>query len=379
MSYKEVGLKYLKMKTTIMKNEILIHIPEPCHEDWNKMTPTQQGRHCQSCCKQVIDFSAMTDAAIINYFAKGNEKICGRFANDQLLRPLQETKIEKKKGWQWFMATITSLFLLANRSNGQASNCNAIQGKIAVRDTSKLRTLIGDTIYSEPKNVPTINKHKDVILRGHVTDEKGEPVPFASIIDKGTKNGVAADANGGFLLKKNSATGSVSLVVSAIGFKTKEITVNITNGITKLNELPSIENQKPIIDIFIPALEVDNVLTGEVIVTTAGGAFSYKRPKKKKPITAFIQKVFVAPSFRVYPNPATKNAIINIEVLEAGQYHIELLDEQSKMLYMQAATTQTKKQTLQMQLPTAAINGIYYIRLINTKTNKAFTQKILIQ
>jgi hypothetical protein len=34
------------------------HIPEPCHEDWERMTPTERGRHCASCDKVVVDLSA---------------------------------------------------------------------------------------------------------------------------------------------------------------------------------------------------------------------------------------------------------------------------------------------------------------------------------
>ncbi|MGG5616684.1 hypothetical protein ACPDHI_10415 [Myroides odoratimimus] len=34
-----------------------IEIPEPCHEDWDKMAPQDKGRHCAVCDKVVVDFS----------------------------------------------------------------------------------------------------------------------------------------------------------------------------------------------------------------------------------------------------------------------------------------------------------------------------------
>lgn len=46
-----------------------LYIPKPCHEDWNKMTPTQQGKFCGSCNKQVIDFSLMNDVQILNFLS----------------------------------------------------------------------------------------------------------------------------------------------------------------------------------------------------------------------------------------------------------------------------------------------------------------------
>jgi len=37
-----------------------IHIPEPCSENWDKMTPQGGGRYCLSCDKVVTDFTNMT-------------------------------------------------------------------------------------------------------------------------------------------------------------------------------------------------------------------------------------------------------------------------------------------------------------------------------
>jgi TonB-linked SusC/RagA family outer membrane protein len=60
------------------------------------------------------------------------------------------------------------------------------------------------------------------VISGVVTDDKGEPVPFASVLVLGTKSGVAADANGNF--KINAKTGDV-LLVSGVGFTSKEVKI----------------------------------------------------------------------------------------------------------------------------------------------------------
>jgi hypothetical protein len=62
-----------------MKKEIYLHIPQPCHEDWNNMTLVQQGRFCQSCSKKVVDFTSMTDQQILEVLAKAATKTCGHF------------------------------------------------------------------------------------------------------------------------------------------------------------------------------------------------------------------------------------------------------------------------------------------------------------
>src|SRR5680860_143311 len=61
-------------------------------------------------------------------------------------------------------------------------------------------------------------------VNGTVTDSKGVPLPGANIIEKGTTNGVTADFDGNFSL--NLADENATLVVSYIGFATKEVDVN---------------------------------------------------------------------------------------------------------------------------------------------------------
>lgn len=67
------------------ENLFKIHIPEPCHEDWGKMTPNEQGAFCKSCAKTVVDFSKKTDEEVQIYLAENiDKKICGRFLPSQL-------------------------------------------------------------------------------------------------------------------------------------------------------------------------------------------------------------------------------------------------------------------------------------------------------
>lgn len=61
-------------------------IPEPCHADWNEMTPDEKGRHCLFCQKTVVDFSTMSTDEIIDWFqhSKNRKNNCGRFSKEQL-------------------------------------------------------------------------------------------------------------------------------------------------------------------------------------------------------------------------------------------------------------------------------------------------------
>lgn len=53
-------------------------------------------------------------------------------------------------------------------------------------------------------------------VTGRVTDEKGDPIPFATITLKGTKSATVADASGAFSINVKNAT---ALIVSATGFQ----------------------------------------------------------------------------------------------------------------------------------------------------------------
>ena len=60
-------------------------------------------------------------------------------------------------------------------------------------------------------------------VTGTVRDEAGAPIPFASIVISGTKTGTTADQTGHFSL---TARTGVSLIISALGHATQEITVS---------------------------------------------------------------------------------------------------------------------------------------------------------
>lgn len=72
-----------------MERQIKISIPEPCHEDWNKMTPDEKGRFCSVCTKSVIDFTEKSDAEVKELILQNLEKnICGRFKKSQISHPI---------------------------------------------------------------------------------------------------------------------------------------------------------------------------------------------------------------------------------------------------------------------------------------------------
>jgi TonB family protein len=72
----------------IYQSHVKVRIPEPCHEDWNKMTPKEKGRFCGSCDKIVVDFASMSTVELQQFLGENkNKKMCGHFKKAQLSVP----------------------------------------------------------------------------------------------------------------------------------------------------------------------------------------------------------------------------------------------------------------------------------------------------
>ncbi len=72
------------------------------------------------------------------------------------------------------------------------------------------------------------------LIKGRVTDDKNEPLPFATIFIKGTNIGVTSNDNGYYELKTDP--GTYQVVGQYIGYRTATKSITVTNdGITELN------------------------------------------------------------------------------------------------------------------------------------------------
>jgi Ca-activated chloride channel family protein len=60
-------------------------------------------------------------------------------------------------------------------------------------------------------------------ITGKIINEKAEPIPYASVIETGTKNAVSSDSSGNFSIQVSENANS--LTVSAIGYDTKTINI----------------------------------------------------------------------------------------------------------------------------------------------------------
>ncbi|TDW96553.1 hypothetical protein [Dinghuibacter silviterrae] len=154
-----------------------IHIPEPCTASWDQMTPTDKGRHCAACAKQVVDFTGLTDEQVLRYFQTAAGSTCGRFTTGQLRRPLRPAP--SRFGW------ILALLLGCLRATGQTTQGNAIV-------THKtLPSIWIDTVHSALTGLVAVNPDRDIpSVRITVVDTGGRVIPGADIRAACTRRGV---------------------------------------------------------------------------------------------------------------------------------------------------------------------------------------------
>jgi hypothetical protein len=96
----------------MFKSSYNIAVPKPCHENWQEMTVVEKGKFCNSCQKNVHDFTKASDKQIIDAF-KIDKNLCGRFLNSQLERNILGNK-EKNGLWLATSSVILSFLTLSN-------------------------------------------------------------------------------------------------------------------------------------------------------------------------------------------------------------------------------------------------------------------------
>lgn len=192
-----------------MKNSLNLSIPKPCSEKWSNFTPTTNGGFCTSCSKTVVDFTAMSDADIVQFLQQKTDHTCGRFRADQLKTYSFSSAIKINPGVMLLKAGFLSLlFMLISREN-HAKNILAKTSIEVVRRSAA--TIEKTTVVAT-----------DQIIKGIVkSNEDGLPLAGVNIYLKDSQEGTSSDEHGKFEFPRKLKEGDV-LVFSFIGYSTQE-------------------------------------------------------------------------------------------------------------------------------------------------------------
>lgn len=183
-----------------------LHIPQPCPENWENMTPNQQGHFCQVCSKTVVDFTQMTDDEVLNYFARHQgQNVCGKLLKTQLAQTEVEIIIPQSvlkrglKTWQVFGLSLLLVFgvVLTGFTGTHHTKANFIleqqYSALKIDTPPPIPHIIGDIQpeYLQEENVlgMIINEHKPPTYKGgelarqQYLKEKLSKIDFSSYAD----------------------------------------------------------------------------------------------------------------------------------------------------------------------------------------------------
>ena len=196
-----------------MKNQISLKIKTPCQENFNTFASTPNGGFCNSCEKEVIDFTKMNTQGITEYFSlNSKENTCGRFKANQLNTFKAEPLPPRKYG------------ILS----GVGLACLALFSMSSMHAQDTTQTLGSDTKTNISKF------QNNILVKGTVSDSE-LPLPGVNVMLEGTETGTVTDFDGNFEFPKRLKKGDV-LVFTSIGMDSQKIVVE-NNGTTSKIDL----------------------------------------------------------------------------------------------------------------------------------------------
>ncbi|OQP65066.1 T9SS type A sorting domain-containing protein [Niastella populi] len=351
-----------------MPRSLQLNIAEPCHENWQNMTPQEQGRFCGSCQKTVVDFTMMSDQEVLNYFLKADHNVCGRMADDQLNRELKITETKKRFSWAYVWNILVATFLMT-KADAQVKD----KPEKPVEIISEDRPIMGKVAYG-----PRAGVKKTVIpveMKGLVLDERNnQPVMGASIRVKDAGIGCMADTAGKFTLKVEK-TEAVVLEFSAIGYETQTL------------EIDALANRSDIQVALKPAVvglaEVtvnSSEITKRCNVRMGGVSYRVTHTRTEK-IKSNINDLLPKKDTRLYPNPVVRGNSLQIllSLKQAGAYKLEVLNAAGQVMQVQPLLMQTKEQVIDLHTQVAWSAGIYWLRISSPDTKNVYQSKLLLQ
>ena len=188
-------------------NGVKITIENPCGEDISQMEPTQRGRFCGSCERDLVDFTKLNDREIQKVIHQTNGDVCGWFRPDQLDRQMVELPVASSPAFFKYAASVLLTMAIGNTT---AQND---QAPISLEKTEQ-------TIEKEAQ------EPKPYFISGKIRDENtGETLPFAAIQIQETELGTHSDLEGNFSLEVPEKYRSQELILklSYAGYQQTEM------------------------------------------------------------------------------------------------------------------------------------------------------------
>jgi Secretion system C-terminal sorting domain len=372
-----------------MSKKIQLNIASPCHENWDAMTPVQQGKFCGSCQKQVVDFSAMSDRQIAEFFKKPSTgSVCGRFMTDQLDRAIEIPR--KRIPWVKYLFTIAlpALFfskVSAQKTMGRVKKMPEKEPKRIPVDI-ELRTvgmvaMVDDIVPVDTATNSSMPKKTTDKITGRVVDQNGQPVSFASIEGSNAAERVMANEQGVFIITKNWLAKGKSIHISSAGYENKIIVAGgeeYKAGELLVELKANVVLEEVVINTFAQGtirctrmVGMVSIVKGDTIVSIADTTAAIADTENKLPMEDN--------KLRVYPNPAKAGTSINLSFkqLEEGYYQFHIISVSGQLIQQKEIWIDAEARLLNVDIPFVTA-GNYFMVLTNKKNGKKYSEKIIV-
>ena len=197
-----------------MPKKFQLNIQKPCSEKFSDFKTTPKGGFCNSCNKEVIDFTTMGQREIAEYFVKNPRKTCGRFNDDQLKVYTATNLVNKSKSWEFLKTNLIGFSLLSILPVSLAQAQEVSTTTIITPEDKTSKKVSSDSLIKEKGTIS-----------GIVSDKEGNPLPGVNVILSDTAIGVTTNFDGKYVFPNDLKVGDI-LVFSYIGYGTIRVVVN---------------------------------------------------------------------------------------------------------------------------------------------------------
>lgn len=359
--------------------KIKLTIPEPCHENWSNMTPTDKGRHCSVCDKEVLDMTGIPEKEVAEKISKmENGKVCAQIPTSYL-----DKKIElHAAGWGNY---------------GRMGAAGALITTVALTPTISEPTQDFSELFEKNTWQMTATS---IQMNGTVVNEKGEMIPGVKVkVEQNNHMALTSTlANGRFVfhLDPHKIThGKAILKLEKEGFMELEKEINIESGMINgkfvLNSRIELEPAKKIMMMAdyhelrqqecikdVEYREHHSFIEPEYEITRGAVVnIVYMEEIESNPVQLIEEIPEVVVEFenlitlKTYPNPTTD--ILNLEMSKEGNYTVYVFAMDGKMILNE--NLNANKMVIDLS---NYERGNYIVKVIDNETHESFDSKVVL-
>jgi len=203
----------------------VLKIDKPCNENWNEMTPVEQGRHCRVCAKKVVDFSENSHDEIITFLSAAEGQTCGRFKENQIAVYGHKKSSKNIPIYKSIAASFLAIIGFGTSTSVAQEREIYLKGDVAIQPNEEVvKNQFGVTIkgtvlsHNKPVNKAKISLFTNgKLILSVLSNDRGE---YTLVIDKETL------INNRFTVKV-FASGLSTKTIEDLKATKEEITLNI--------------------------------------------------------------------------------------------------------------------------------------------------------